>query len=806
MLKSFIKVAFHTMSKNPVYSAINLFGLTIGFTACMLVAAIVWNALSYDRQWSHYRDLYRVMSASDDGKVINHDFHTLTGIGPALRLNFPQVEEYCRADKMDMNLVFNEPSDGISINCLTGDPGLLKMLDIHILEGNPWKLTTGYPNLVISKELKTQLFRNEDPIGKIVTRTSDHNMPYEGKKKKYVITGVMDNLPHNSHFFAESLLLDSPWPGEDNLNTGFGTVLPQYVLLKPGTDIRQFTAGVNHWYAGLTGNETASHSSLFFEPITDINLHPEIGNDPETTGSLENIFIYIGIAGLIMLIASFNFLNLSLAISLSRIRNIGIRSVLGAGKFQIILQCLTESLLSFLISFVTAFILFLLCLGPAGKFIGHALTLSPGQYVSLFSVCGLIMLLLISGSGLYPAWLLSRIKPVLTIRGNFTKVINTGSIRKALITAQFVISIILLCFILVVRQQLHFLNHKDLGFDKDDLLCIDNNDWGKKGQAFKQELLKIVGVTNVSISSWNPALGEGYMSADVNDPKDSAKKIKVWYIGGDYDLVSTLKFDLIKGNDLAYQQPDTSGKAPADPGKENNSGPLLITHYTATVLNINELNQPNAVLQGKPVGVLRDFNNGSLRYAMTPCVITANSSPRYGYMLIRTSGKDNPQLLNRLKTLWRQFYPDKLLQFGWTSESLALQYAEEQKLQEMFSALGLLSIILACLGLFGLVSFSIDQRFREIGIRKALGATVSGIFTLLSRAYLKLILIAIFIGSPIAFWIATNWLQGFAYRIGITWGIFIMVWIFIFFVAMFTLSFKISVAALQKPVAALKAE
>jgi putative ABC transport system permease protein len=796
MLQFFIKFAVRRIRGNAVYSVINLFGLTIGFAAWMLVAAIVWNGWSYDRQWSHSQELYRIMTASRDGKVIDHDFNTPTGLGPALKSNFPAVREYCRMRNTPMNLVYDKSANGIMANCLAGDPGILKMLDIHILQGRPEQTVDGYPNLIISRQLKEELFAHLDPIGKILDRTSEYSMPYEGKKKQYIVTGVMENLPENSHFFANALLLDAPWPGENDLNTLFQTVLPQYILVRPGTDMPSFTAKVNNWYAHLPGKDNSSSSTLFFQPITSIHLHPEIGNDPDTSGSLRNIYIYIGIAGLIMLIASFNYINLSLAISLDKIRHIGIRSVLGAGRFKIYLHSLAESLLFFFISFAAASLIFILCLGPVEGFIGHSLDLNAGQYVLLFFFSAFILLLIIISSGFYPSWLLSRISPALTLRGSLSQSVNSGGIRKTLIVVQFFISIILFIFIVIVTRQLDFLNRKDLGFDKDNLLCIDNNTWGTKGQAFKQELRRLAGVTDVSISSWNPALGEGYMSTDINEVKDSSKKIKIWYVGGDYDLVSTLRFELIKGDSLRNRQADSA----------SNSDPILITAYTAKALNVKNLNEPNPMLQGKPIGILKDFNNGSLRFAMTPCVVTGAPSPSRGYILIRTSGVSNKQLPIHLKQLWQQFYPDKLLQFNWTSDSLALQYMEEEKLQECFSCLALLSIFLACLGLFGLVSFSAKLRVKEIGIRKTLGATATGIIFLLSKKYLKLIFVAIVIASPIALWIGAAWLQGYAYRIDLTWGMFIIAWLSVFSIALVTLCITVTRVALQKPIVALKVE
>ncbi len=802
MSRSFIKLAIRNIRKNLIHSIINLVGLTVGFSACMIAAMIIWNALSYDRQWTNSRELYRILTIDQSGKTADRNVNTLTGLGPALKQNFPSIIEFCRLRNVRMNLAIDSSDGGIWSNCLASDPGILKMLDINILEGNPGQLIDAYPNLIISQRLKDILFHNSDPIGKKIIRTSDYNVPYEGKKKQYIITGVMKDLPENSHFFADALLLDGPWPGENDLGNSFGTVMQQYILIRPRTDVSSLTTNINDWYIHLRGKDASS--TLFFQPITSINLHPEIGNDPDTAGSMHNIYIYLGIAALLIIIVSFNYTNLSLAISLQRIPAFGIRSVLGATRSQIILQSLTESFIFFLIAFAAAFLIFLLSLGPTGRFIGHALTLSGVQYTLLFLLCAGILLTIVIGSGFYPAWILSRINPAKTIRGNFIKLLNTNHIRKVLIVGQFAIAIILFIFISTVRKQLSFIDHKDLGFDKDNLLCIDNNVWGTKGTAFKQEVLRLPGITAACISSWNPALGQGYMSTAVNDQKDSAKKIKIWYISGDQDLLPTLRFHLLKGDSLRDKAPDTLHHAANFSG--NNTDPILITDYTANLFDIRNLNVPVSLLQGKPSGIVANFNNGSLHFPITPCVITDVFDPPRGYMLIRTTGPANKQLPDQLRHLWRQFYPAKILEFSWISDSLAQQYSSEQKLQASFTSLGWLSILLACLGLFGLVSFSVNNRSKEIGIRKALGASASAIIFMISDAYFKLILIAIVIASPIALWIGSAWLSDFAYHIDLTWGMFVIVWLLIFLLVLSTLYITVARTALQKPAVGLRME
>jgi putative ABC transport system permease protein len=428
--------------------------------------------------------------------------------------------------------------------------------------------------------------------------------------------------------------------------------------------------------------------------------------------------------------------------------------------------------------------------------VGHPLTLTSGQGIVLFCLSALILLTITITSGCYPAWQLSRVNPALTVRGNITKFANTGLIKKILTVGQFAIAIVLFIFIATVSEQLIFINQKDLGFDKGNLLCIDNNNWGTKSQAFKQGLLEIAGVTSVSISTWNPARGQGYMSTEVNDSKDSAEKIRIWYISGDHDLALTLKLQLIEGDSLRDQPPDTGVDIQ----------PVLITEYTAKLFGIKSLNEPNPILRGKPVGILKNFNNGSLRYPTTPCVINVLPSPTRGYILLRTTGLTNLQLPDRLRRLWRQFYPEKLLQFNWISDSLALQYSEEARLQKRFSVLALLSLLLTLLGLFGQVAYSVDQRVKEIGIRKALGAPVSGILLLISGKYIKLIGVAIAIASPIALWISSAWLREYAYRINLTWETFVSVWLLIFSVALLTLALSSVRTAAQKPAIALRVE
>lgn len=810
MLKNYSRTAWKTIVKNRMYSTINILGLTIGLWSCMIVATVVMDDLSYDRQWSKGNDIYRIISLYKMGEgVYDRSASSFAGLGTSLRKDFPEVETVGELSTYTERLKLDENNpNGLEFETLRADTNCWKMLDLAVLEGNPRNYIAGSRNMVVSESFRKKFFPTESPVGKIV-----YDVPtYSDKPTPYVITGVIKDLPANTHLRSEIMLLEKP--REEQLNKEqYGTFSQNYILMKKGTDMKLFTQKLNKWYAGQVESKTPYQFE--FQPIKDVYLHSDFAEYQEVKGSYNNIYILSGVAFLLLLIACVNFVNLSTARGIHRLKETGIRKLLGAGRRQIIYQFLAESMLFFIIASLLATVLYQAGLGYVEQFIGHpfAKTFVAKSYLFIAAYAAILLISLLTG--FYPAWIMSGFKPAATLKGKLGagNFIGQHFVRKSLVVLQFSISVVVLVALIVVQQQVSFMKNKDIGFDKNDLLSIGSISWDGKGVSFKNELMKQQGVENVSITSWIPTSGRGYMSKSVDDPSHPGNKMTVWFINADIDLAKTLGLRLQKGRffekqfstdavsqDSMRNMDEAEYKAAA--GKQSS----LVSAYTAKILKLKGLDETIANVQTKPVGIVEDFNKESLKTALQPTVIIADDSPGYGGMLIRVKPGTDKEVVASLNKLWKEFYPDKLLDVKWVDDMLAGQYKEEQKLQQLFTFFSSLSMFLAALGIFGLIVQAAAQRVKEIGIRKVLGASVRSIVQLFSIDFLKLVLVAIIIASPIAWWLMHVWLNDFAYRIKIEWWMFALAGFVSLMIALITVSFQAVKTAISNPIKSLRTE
>jgi len=799
MLKNHLLIAWRNLIKNKVYSFINIFGLTMGLCTCLVIATVVIDELSYDRQWSRGKDLYRIINIHQNGDVLDKHSYSALGLGPELKKDFPEVSEVCPMNTAPLQLKFNITDDnGIKLTCLSADSSVWKMLDIHVLSGNPRKYVQGQDNLMISQKIRDQFFPGIDPVGKII-----YEVPtYGNELSPYLITGVFTDFPANTHLRTDVINITNwkPEPLARDLN---GTFLQQYLLMKPDMNMKSFTAKVNKWYHEYTGNKKFG---MQFQTIKDVYLHSDFNNSQQVRGSMRNVYIFSGVAMLLLLIACINFINLSTARSITRLKETGVRKILGAGSRQIILQFLTESLLFFMISAVLALMFYQPAIGFVEQFLGHKLEQTFFSHLSLLLIVAAIILVISLSVGIYPALILSRFKPFNALQGRLSGSRFSGQnrIRKGLVIIQFSISIIVLMSMIVVRQQVSFMDQEDLGFNKKDLLSIGFISWEKKGNAFKNELLRIPGVERASITGWTPSIGSGFMSREVDDPDHSGKKLTVWYIAGDVDLAATLGLQLQSGRLLSRDyQSDAFVQDSMDNLAHQHS---LITASTAKILHIDKLNAIPDKMYTSPVGIVKDFHNESLKEPLGPTYIVAQQSPEYGGMLIRVKPGSENQVILSLQKIFKSFYPQKLLEINRVEVLLDAQYAAEAKLQQLFGFFSLLSMILASLGIFGLIVHSCTRRVKEIAVRKVLGAGIRSIVRLLTTDYVIMVLIAFLIASPIAWWLMGKWLQDFAYRIHISWWMFALAAIIPLLIAFLTVCIQAVKAAVLSPAGSLRAE
>lgn len=810
MFKNYFKTDWRTITKNKMYSLINILGLTIGLCACMIVATVVINDLSYDRQWSKGNDLYRIISVNKMGDGLYDRFpSSFIGLGTKLKNDYPEVKAVSQlaTSKQHLNLNGTDPN-GVEVNILNADTAVWQMLDITALAGNPRKYIEGNTNVVISESFRKKFFPNENPIGKII-----YDVPaYSQKPMPYLITGIIKDFPSNTVLRSDIIMLHTG-RNEDLTRQQYGTFSQNYILMRHGTDMTQFVKKINKWYADFI--DVKDPFQFEFQPMKDIYLHSDFAENQQVKGDYKNIYILSGVALLLLIIACVNFINLSTARAIQRLRETGVRKILGAGRTQLIFQFLSESVFFFVIATMLATIIYQLSLHSVENYLGHHLAQTFVSKFYLLAFAFSIILLISLLTGIYPAWIMSGFKPAATLKGK----LYTGSfsaqnfIRKSLVVLQFSISIAVLVVLIIVQQQVSFMKNKDIGFNKNNLLSIDFISWDGKGASFKNELLQQQGVVNASFTSWIPAEGAGFMSREIDDPNHPGNKINVWYINGDIDLTKTLGLHLKSGRFLsntfstdAVSQDSLmklNGKE-SDAAKEQQSS--LFTAYTAKILHVNTLNQTVKAVKTKPVGIVEDFNNESLKTVMQPTIIIAENSPEYGGMLIRIKPGLEKQVTASLNKLWRQFYPTKLLDMKWVDDMLADQYKAESKLQQLFTFFSGLSMFLAALGIFGLIVQSAGQRIKEIGIRKVLGASVTSIVRLFSIDFLKLIIIAIIIASPVAWWLMNKWLLDFAYRIHIKWWVFAIAGFIAIFIALITVSFQSIRAAVANPVKSLRTE
>lgn len=802
MIRNYLKTAWRTLLKDRVNTVINILGLTVGICACMLVTTVVLDEVSYDTHWKHADNLYRIVSVHPDNMgSFQKNGAAYVGLAPELKRSFPEVVDYSELYISPIELkISKQDTEPFSSTMLYTDSSVQHLLDIEFIQQGDLEPTKGTSKIVISKRFKENYFPDTDPIGTII-----YDVPkYEEGANEYLIAGVMDDMPANTHLRADLVLIQNRSVQELN-KEDWGRYVRHYLLLREGTDHRAFSEKVNIWYKNYTEKENVTQFE--FQPIADVYLKSDFPAYQIIKGDIQHIYIFSGVAALLLLIACINFVNLSTARAISRLKEMGVRKILGASRAYIIMQIQLESLLTFLIAGSFASILYLLSISKLEAFIGHplAITLHVGWEYAAGAVGVILLVCLLTG--LYPAWLISGFKA----SGSLNELIKTGGkqrawLRKSLVVAQFSISIIIVVALLTVQQQIDFLKNKDVGFDTDGLISINYVSWENNLAAIKTEFDKNPDILSYSVSSWLPTQGAGYMVRAIDDPRNPGQKIEVWYIAGDPSLAETLGLRLKEGRFLSSDVPSDVIEASDLEAESNEIRPAVMTASTIHSLQINALNQPFQDAKLLPVGVVEDFNSESLHKSLVPTVIVGYKNPPYGALLIKVRSGTEHQVMKYITETWRQMYPEKLLDMDIVKETLASQYEAEDQLRSLFSVFSFLSMLLAAMGVFGLVVHSVGLRIKEIGIRKVLGASVKGIVRMLSRDYVKPVLIAILIASPIAWWAMNKWLEDFAYRIEIQWWMFALAGILALAIALITVSSQAIKAAVANPVNSLRDE
>jgi len=808
MIRNYLKLAIRNLLKYRFISFINLFGLTVGLTCCLLITTYVLNELSYDRYNKNADNVYRVTRSfnNQDGIVSLHLGTVAPPFGYYLPGDFPEIKKLTRL--LDNGItplrykekLINEP------HLFFADENLFDVFSVKLIKGNAKTALTDPYTVMMTEETAKKYFGDEDPMNKVIRYNNQLDLK---------VTGIYQPFPPNAHIHPSIMvsfntMKDTLVYGEEQLRTNWGNnSFFTYILLPQNYDaskmLGRFPAFLNNHMAGQYGGKQPSKfTKLDLQKLTDIHLYSHTDYEAEPNSDIKRVYIFAAIAFFILLIACINYMNLSTARSALRAREIGIRKVIGARKKELIFQFLSESVLISWVAIILAVVLLFFSIPWLNKMTGQQLALSTllkwQVLVPVFLAPFVVGIL----SGIYPALFMSGFQPIKTLKGLFKAGSSSISFRKVLVITQFSISIILIITTAVVFRQLHFMQQKSLGFDRTHLVIMNyNSEIHKQFESFRNELLANANFKGVARSSRIPSgrlldnMGASTLSGDSLKPTTTDIK----FVAIDDNFIPAYGMQLAAGRNFSKEfGTDTANFI-------LNESSIKALGWTPAREAIGKDFQYGGT-RGHIIGVVKDFHFESLHQAIVPMIFIKQppSNPYFNNLSVKISGDHLPAALAHLESTWKKFSPETPYQSVFLDERFDALYKSEQKQGNIFTVFAGVAILIACLGLFGLSAFSISQRIKEIGIRKVLGASTGSIVGLLSKDFLKLVAIAAIIAFPVAGYAMHNWLQDFAYRISMPWWIFILAGIIAAMVALITISFQAIKAAISNPVKSLRTE
>ena len=784
MFKNYFTIALRMMWREKGYAFIHIVGLAVGMAACLLIGLYVHDELSYDTFHAEADRTYRVLREFDIPDLHSTIDTTPSALAPALEEQVPAVEAAVRIQRTSP-VVQAGSYKRIESEFLWADPGFFDLFSFPLLQGEAALERPG--TVILTAEKATSYFPDDDPIGKTI-QVNGEDM---------TVTGVMADVPVNSHLRAGFVAALSTAP--PSLNWGYNNH-STYVLLAEGASKEATTQQIAETITANTnpdGDERAGNDFIpHLQPLTGIHLGQGVSVDIEAQGNPLYVYLFIVLAGCIILLACINFMNLATARSAGRMREIGIRKALGARREQVGAQFLGESLLMSMIALATALLIVDITLPALNPLVGKTLTagaLYDGPQILALLGFGVFVGLL---AGTYPALVLSHFRPALVLKGVMTGP-RGHRLRKGLVVFQFAISIALIASTGISQNQLRFMRSAGLGFDTENMVLIKQAGYLEdRREAFEQELEKLSQVQQVTSgysvpgtffinSMWQPSI-----------PEAEAHNMDYSFVGFDY--IETLGIEMVAGRSLSRAFPTDSFAVMLNETAVQDFG-WSVDEAVGQTISPSWSNDTYTI-----VGVTQDFHYRSLHASLYPLALFG---PRRGprYIAARIAPDNTALTLEAIQDLWKQF-SDLPLDYSFLATDLAAKYRSEEQLATVFGVFSGLAILIACLGLFGLSAFATEQRTKEIGIRKALGASVTGLLALLSRDFLKLIGIAFLIAIPLAYYGMRQWLEDFAYRIDISWEIFLVAGVLTLAIALATVSYQALRAALADPVKALRHE
>ena len=793
MLRNYFKVALRNLSKNTNSTVINVIGLSTGLICFILILLFVKDELSYDRFHKDPEQVYRVVKdfVNDDKSRIP-DATTPPALAPALQKDLPEVAQVTRlfpswgrryvlqiGDKK-----MNEPG------VMRVDSNFFEVFTFPFLKGNKKTAFAQTRSIILTTKSAKKYFGDENPIGKTVKLDIDGGTDY-------AVTAVVKDVPPNSHFSFDFLI---PLKfGSADLSTEWGWYnFYTYVRLKPGVNPKTFEAKLQPLFKKYQPDNT---NIFYSQALTDIHLDSRLKWELGNNGDRSYVHIMLAIAIFVIIIAGINYINLATARSSKRAKEVGIRKVAGAHRSLLIGQFLSESVIIVLCSLIVSMIAAALILPFFNELMDKNLTLFALNHINTWLIIIAVALIVGLGAGLYPAFYLARFQPIQVLKSNILSVAKGAFLRKGLVTFQFVISMVMITSIIVISNQLSYIRNKKLGFDKENILLIHNVGRIQNKEALKEELKKLPSVKN--IGGADGLLGGQNWTNGVR-AKGKEEESLLNFLNVDHDFLNTLNVQLKEGRNFSKEY-----------GRD--SVAIVLSETAVKEIGIGQPVIGSQIVWGQEdttiyyadvIGVVKDFHFSNFHEPIKPFgfVLDSDRNPRINTLFVKTLPGNIDQTINSIEKVWKTYVPDQPIEYSFQDDQISSMHRQESKFQHMFTYLTIVAIVIACLGLFGLASFTAEQRTKEIGIRKVLGASVKGLVSLLSKDFLKLVAIAIVIATPIAWYFMNEWLQDFVYRVSLTWWVFAVAGIVALTIALLTVSFQAIKAAIANPVKSLRTE
>ena len=806
MIKNYFKIAWRTLWRNKVFSMINILGLSIGIATCLLISLFVINELSYDRFNKNADRIVRVIFRGTVQGEKMREASVMPPTAQAMKNDYPEVMEATRIRNYGGQKIITGDKISADEKFAYVDSNFFRVFTMPFMAGDPNTAMLNANSMVISRNIADKYFPNQNPLGKLIL--------IKGQETTYKVTGVMENIPADAHFHFD-LLASMTGLKEAREDTWMTSNFFTYLLLPEGYDYKKLENKMPRMAEKYMGpqfqkamglslaefRKKGNDIGLYLQPLTDIHLHSDLLYDFEPSGDMQQVYILSAIGIFMLLIACINFMNLSTAGAGKRAREVGIRKVLGSMRSQLVWQFLSESFFLTLIALVLGILLVKFSIPLFNDLSGKQLSF---QLFSIsFLIKGLALVAIGVGilAGIYPAFFLSAFKPVRVLKGALQSGNRNSLFRNGLVIFQFFISTALMIGTLVVYKQLQFIQERKLGYNKNQLIILPES-WrlGKNAEVFRNEISRYPGASVVSCSYYLPAgpsNSNNFIVFPDDHPNDMVKSLG-YYVDEEY--ITAFGMEMASGRNFSksFSTDSTAIIINETAAREFGWGNNALGH---------NLIQPDNTGTSKTyhvIGIVKDFNFKSLHEKISPLVMVLDHSG--GYFIIKTKNKEVAPLIAAMKKNWTALTSENPFDYVFMEDMYRKVYQSEEKTGLTLALFAGLTIFVACMGLFGLAVFTAEQRIREIGIRKVLGSTVQGIVALLSKDFLKLVLLANLIAWPLAWYFMNHWLQDFAYRIEFHWWYFAIAGLTALVIAMATVGFHALKSALSNPVNSLRSE